>query len=78
LNENRFSVLAVAHALETHKTLAGEDVAAVIEMRKGSVIDGSVYSHASVSEQLEAYHTAALSAHRDHAKPDVGLPVLTS
>ena len=68
----------MAHALETHKTLAGEDVAAVIETRKGSVIDGSVYANVNVSEQLEAYHAAALSAHRDHAKPDVALPVLTS
>ena len=78
LAEHRFSVLSVAHALETHKTLAGEDVAAVIETRKGSVIDGSVYANGNVSEQLEAYHTAALSAHRDHTKPEVALPVLTS
>ena len=29
LIENRFSVLAVAHALETHKTITGEGVAAI-------------------------------------------------
>ena len=28
---NRFEVLAVAHALETHKTMSGDDVIAIIE-----------------------------------------------
>ena len=31
LRENRLGVLALAHALETHKTLTGEDVEAVLE-----------------------------------------------
>ena len=33
LRENRAGVLAVAHALETHKTLTGEDVEAVLDGR---------------------------------------------
>ena len=35
LRENRREVLAMAHALETHKTLTGEDVEAVVEGREG-------------------------------------------
>ncbi len=35
LRENRAGVLAVAHALETHKTLSGDDVEAVLEGRPG-------------------------------------------
>ena len=38
LRENRSSVLAIAHALETHKTLTGEDIEAVVEGREG--LDG--------------------------------------
>jgi ATP-dependent Zn protease len=33
LKENRREVLALAHALESHKTLTGEDVIAVLEGR---------------------------------------------
>jgi ATP-dependent Zn protease len=40
LRENRNQVLALAHALETFKTMSGEDVAAVIEGVQGSVVDG--------------------------------------
>ena len=36
LRENRLGVLALAHALETHKTLTGEDVEAVLEQRTAS------------------------------------------
>ena len=43
LRQNRNHVLAVAHALETYKTLSGNDVQAVIEGRSGDVLDGSVY-----------------------------------
>ena len=40
LRENRNHVLALAHALETHKTLSGEDVVAVLEHSRGPLVDG--------------------------------------
>ena len=40
---NRNQVLALAHALETYKTMSGEDVAAVIEGERGSIVDGRPY-----------------------------------
>jgi len=40
LVDNWFEVLSVAHALETHKTMAGEDVEAVIDGVQGPIIDG--------------------------------------
>ena len=67
LAEHRLEVLAVAHALETHKTLAGEDVVAVIEGRQGSIVDGRPYKTEAFAEQAEAYHAMAVSAHRDHS-----------
>jgi ATP-dependent Zn protease len=76
LTEHRLEVLAVAHALETHKTLAGEDVVAVIEGRQGSIVDGRPYKTEAFAEQAEAYHAMAVSAHRDHASVEIPLPKL--
>ena len=78
VRENRHEILAVAHALETHKTLAGEDVVAVIEGTEGPLVDGRVYHDASAQEVLERYHEMAMTAHRDHAPVDTGLPELTN
>jgi cell division protease FtsH len=75
LNENRREVLALAHALETHKTLTGEDVVAVLEGRPGPLIDGTAYADAEFATQLEGYHQAVMEAHRSHAKLTVALPV---
>ena len=41
LEKDRDTVLCVAHALEVHKTLSGEDVVAVIERTPGPMIDGT-------------------------------------
>jgi ATP-dependent Zn protease len=67
LRQHRLHVLAVAHALESHKTISGEDVAAVIEGGEGPVVDGRQY--AEFGDELERYHAQALEAHqgRDHA-----------
>ncbi|MFF5291932.1 AAA family ATPase [Paractinoplanes globisporus] len=74
LKENRRQVLALAHALETHKTLTGEDVVAVLEGRPGPLIDGSVYADDEFVAELETYHRAALSAHRNHTKLAMSMP----
>ncbi|MEI9907888.1 MAG: AAA family ATPase [Actinomycetota bacterium] len=74
LKENRSQVLALAHALEIHKTLSGEDVAAVIDMESGSIVDGRPYRDPALMEKIEEYHSASLIAHREHRKPDVEIP----
>ena len=76
LGAHRISVLAVAHALETFKTLSGEDVTAVIEGTQGAVVDGRPYARIENHVLLEEYHVAALNAHLAHNKPDIALPVL--
>ena len=75
LEVNRLEVLAVAHALEMHKTLTGDDVGAVIDGRPGALVDGRPYHDPKVAGQLEAYHVEAVTAHKLHAK--VGLPMPT-
>ena len=76
LRENRNQVLALAHALETHKTLSGEDVAAVIDGVQGSIVDGRPYLDAQFLAEIEKYHQASVIAHQEHRVPDVHLPAL--
>ncbi|MDR0343386.1 MAG: AAA family ATPase [Nocardiopsaceae bacterium] len=76
LGENREQVLCLAHALETNKTLAGDDVVAVIERRLGPLIDGRPYADPGLRRQLEDYHHAAMAAHRDHAMVQLSMPAL--
>jgi ATP-dependent Zn protease len=63
LAEHRADVLALAHALETHRTMSGEDVVAVMERSRGPIVDGTVYADPSYLEQIERYHADALSTH---------------
>jgi cell division protease FtsH len=76
LNQNWFEVLAVAHALETYKTLAGEDVEAVIDGVQGPLVDGRVYSTQEMRDELVAYHELAAAAHRHHGRVEASLPVM--
>lgn len=75
LQENRSQILALAHALETFKTMSGDDVAAVIEMEKGPIVDGRPYRSPELMAKIEEYHQAAVVAHREHRTPDVVIPV---
>jgi ATP-dependent Zn protease len=75
LQENRLEVLAVAHALETHKTVTGEDVEAIIEGREGPLVDGRPYHEERFAELAEAYHRKALEAHRSHSRVDAPVPL---
>jgi cell division protease FtsH len=75
LEEHRADVLAVAHVLETHKTVTGDDIAAVMEGTVGPTVDGRPYQVAGFRQMLENYHTAALRAHKEHAGVDAMIPV---
>jgi hypothetical protein len=75
LKENRNHVLALAHALETHKTLSGEDIVAVMEHTRGPLVDGTPYADEAFLAKLSDYHLAAARAHRDHSQDQLNLPV---
>jgi cell division protease FtsH len=74
LTDNRAQVLALAHALERNKTLSGDDVVAVLENRLGPIVDGRIYDDPAFIAELEAYHAAAVEAHRRHASIAAPLP----
>jgi cell division protease FtsH len=75
LEENRAEVLAVAHALETHKTITGDDVAAIVDGRAGSLLDGRSYKDPTFQHELERYHDAAAQAHHQHSAVDSSIPM---
>ncbi|MEV5552703.1 AAA family ATPase [Nonomuraea wenchangensis] len=74
LREHRREVLCVAHALETHKTLNGDDVVAIIRREPGPLLDGTVYASDTLYEELEEYHAEAARAHREHSRVERELP----
>ncbi len=76
LRANRISVLAVAHALETHKTVTGDDIEAIIEGRPGPLIDGRVYADPEFARVVEEYHVQAIAAHQGHGVFEIPLPRL--
>src|SRR5262249_62107541 len=63
-----------AHALETHKTLSGEDIVAVMEHTQGPLVDGRPYADPGFLDCLEEYHQAAASAHRVHGNVRLHMP----
>jgi cell division protease FtsH len=75
LRENERWVLAVAHALESHKTFSGEDMTAIFEGTRGPLVDGAPYADDAFIDRLREYHAAVARAHREHSQPDVPLPV---
>ncbi|MBG0830989.1 AAA family ATPase [Planomonospora sp. ID67723] len=75
LLEHRREVLCLAHALESHKTLNGDDVIAVLERRQGPLVDGSVYASDEFYAEIEEYHLEAARAHREHSRVARELPV---
>jgi cell division protease FtsH len=75
LEEHRDDVLTVAHALETYKTITGDDVEAIIEGREGPNIDGRRYHDARFLQELEAYHAACSAAHLQHGGVEGTIPV---
>ncbi|MDP4508166.1 AAA family ATPase [Nonomuraea turcica] len=74
LQEHRRDVLCVAHALETHKTLNGDDVVAIIRREPGPLIDGTIYASDELYQELEEYHRDAARAHKEHSRIDRDLP----
>jgi len=72
---NRGKVLSLAHALEIHKTISGEDVTAVMTGEVGPLVDGRPYQDPAKIEEIERYHEAALRAHQGHQRPEISIPI---
>ena len=78
LTANRAKILSLAHALEVHKTMSGEDVVAVMEGGTGPLVDGRPYLSSENIAKIEEYHSAALRAHKAHEKPEIQIPIFNT
>jgi cell division protease FtsH len=76
LADNFVEVLAVTHALESHKTLTGDDIKAVVDGTPGPLVDGTAYHSPEFAEQAKQYHDCVVVAHKEHSTVDVPLPTL--
>ncbi len=72
--DNRWFLAAIAHALQQHKTITGEDVDAIYKGVQGPTLDGAVYRSSAFLEQYGAYLTAAQQAHRTEGPIDAVMP----
>jgi ATP-dependent Zn protease len=82
IRQNRWFVLAIAHALVTRNTILGDDIDAIHRNRPGVLVDGRWYHDPANRAALEAYHARALEAHRGQRVGFAGevptAPALTS
>lgn len=76
IEQNRLVILSVAHALETNKTVTGEDVLAIVHGEKGPLLDGRIYKNPEILAAIERYHESAAEAHASHQSVVVPLPLI--
>ena len=76
LHDNRRFVFAVAHALETHKTITGDDIDAIYRGVPGPTLDGWMYHTDEFLMSYEAYHLSMLDAHKRQERGRHQLPQL--
>lgn len=76
LVKNQDLVLILAHALETHKTLNGPDVEAILRKEQGELVDGSIYKNPKVVAKIRQYHSNVVSTHSESDSTPVDLPKL--
>ncbi len=74
VQENELFVLAIAHALEEHKTISGEDIEAIFSGKQGPAVDGAWYHTPEFRFVYDRYHEAAVDAHEMQGKLEMQLP----
>ena len=76
LEAHRGDVLAIAHALELHKTITGEDVLAILDGTQGALLDGRQYHSPEFRARAEEYHARVVQAHKNRGQLSISLPAL--
>jgi cell division protease FtsH len=76
LKERSDDVLAIAYALESHKTITGEDVMAILNGTQGPLVDGRRYHSDAFRLGIVAYHNRAVLAHQARGQVGITLPEL--
>ena len=76
LRERSDDVLAIAYALESHKTITGEDVMAILNGTQGPLVDGRRYRSDAFRAGVVEYHNRAIKAHQARGQVGIALPEL--
>jgi cell division protease FtsH len=76
LKERSDDVLAIAYALESHKTITGEDVEAILNGTQGPLVDGRRYRSDAFRAGVIEYHMRAVKAHQARGQVGIALPEL--
>lgn len=74
IDANRWFLAAIAHALQQHHTITGEDIDAIYKGHVGPTLDGSVYRSEGFLEQYGAYLASAQEAHEAQGQIRVLMP----
>ncbi len=67
VDENRWFVMAVAHALQQNKTITGEDIDAIFHGTVGPTVNGRAYRTDAYLRAFGSFHEAARRAHDDQS-----------
>jgi cell division protease FtsH len=74
IEENELKVMGIAHALEQHHTINGEDITAIFDGSKGPLVDGAWYQTEEFEFLYRRYHAAAVEAHVNGTKLEAPFP----
>ncbi|MFN0027882.1 MAG: AAA family ATPase [Acidimicrobiales bacterium] len=74
IDANRWFLAAIAHALQQHHTITGEDIDAIYKGHVGPTLDGSVYRSEGFLEQYGTYLASAREAHEEQGQIGMLMP----
>ena len=75
---HELQIMGVAHALEEHHTINGEDIDAIFSGGKGPLVDGAWYHTEEFEFLYRRYHAEAVQAHKTQTKLEAPFPVAGS
>lgn len=76
VRSHEVQILGIAHALEQHHTINGEDIDAIFNGGKGPLVDGDWYRSDEFEYLYRRYHAAAVEAHKNQTKLEAPFPVV--
>jgi cell division protease FtsH len=74
VRSHEVQIMGIAHALEQHHTINGEDINAIFTGGKGPLVDGGWYQTEEFQFLYRRYHAAAVEAHVNQTKLEAPFP----
>jgi ATP-dependent Zn protease len=74
LDDNRWFLISIAHALQAHRTITGEDIDAIYHGTRGPTLDGAFYHTELFRRDVIEFLQAAREAHVSQGRLSYPLP----